>query len=175
MPVRAGRHVGDANKSPKEILAYVAALDRALHQGANRFGLCDMPTKQSQPPKRKARADAQRNRERILEVAKEVFIRSGANTSLNDIAKEAGVGPGTLYRHFPTREELLQAVYRSELEKRSRGGTEVCSDDVSDRSVASLVAALRGCHRTKTTHRPCAQCAGRRSQEDVRSFLRSDA
>jgi AcrR family transcriptional regulator len=52
-----------------------------------------------------------------LEVAKEAFTRSGANTSLDDIAKQAGVGPGTLYRHFPAREELLQAVYRSELEK----------------------------------------------------------
>jgi AcrR family transcriptional regulator len=76
-----------------------------------------MRTKRSQPPKRKPRADAQRNRERILEVAKEAFTRSGANASLDDIAKQAGVGPGTLYRHFPTREELLQAVYRSELEK----------------------------------------------------------
>ena len=66
---------------------------------------------------RKPRADAQRNRERILEVAKRAFTRSGASASLDDIAKEAGVGPGTLYRHFPTREELLQAVYRSELEK----------------------------------------------------------
>ena len=66
---------------------------------------------------RKPRADAQRNRERILEVAKLAFTRSGANTSLDDIASRAGVGPGTLYRHFPTREELLQAVYRSEMEK----------------------------------------------------------
>jgi AcrR family transcriptional regulator len=76
-----------------------------------------MPTKRSQPPKRKPRADARRNRERILEVAKLAFTRSGADASLDDIAKESGVGPGTLYRHFPTREELLQAVYRSELEK----------------------------------------------------------
>jgi AcrR family transcriptional regulator len=65
---------------------------------------------------RKPRADAQRNRERILEVAKLAFTRSGADTSLDDIAKQAGVGPGTLYRHFPTREELLKAVYRNELE-----------------------------------------------------------
>ena len=76
-----------------------------------------MPTKRSQPPKRKPRVDAQRNRDRILEVAKRAFTRSGANTSLDDIAKQAGVGPGTLYRHFPAREELLQAVYRSEMEK----------------------------------------------------------
>jgi AcrR family transcriptional regulator len=76
-----------------------------------------MPTKRSSSPKRTPRADAQRNRERILEVAKEAFTRSGANASLDDIAKQARVGPGTLYRHFPTREELLQAVYRSEIEK----------------------------------------------------------
>ena len=66
---------------------------------------------------RKPRADAERNRERILEAAKEAFTRFGADASLDDIAKQAGVGPGTLYRHFPAREELLQAVYRSELEK----------------------------------------------------------
>ncbi len=78
-----------------------------------------MPTKRSQRPKRKPRADAQRNRESILEVAKKAFTRSGANTSLDDIANDAGVGPGTLYRHFPTREDLLQAVYRSEMEKLS--------------------------------------------------------
>ena len=76
-----------------------------------------MPSKRPQPAERKPRADAQRNRERILEVAKRAFTRSGQNTSLDDIASEAGVGPGTLYRHFPTREELLQAVYRSEMEK----------------------------------------------------------
>ena len=75
-----------------------------------------MPKKPPQP-KRRPRADAERNRERILEVAKEAFARDGANTSLDDIAKQAEVGPGTLYRHFPTREELLQTVYRSELEK----------------------------------------------------------
>jgi len=69
------------------------------------------------PPARKPRADAQRNRERILEVAKEVFTRDGAAASLDDIARRAGIGPGTLYRHFPTRDDLIEAVYRSEVEK----------------------------------------------------------
>jgi AcrR family transcriptional regulator len=50
-------------------------------------------------------------------VAKQEFTRSGANAILEEIAKQAGVGPGTLYRHFRTREELLVAVYRSEMEK----------------------------------------------------------
>src|SRR6476620_917354 len=76
-----------------------------------------MPTKNQKIAPRKPRTDAQRNRERILEVAKRAFTRSGANASLDDIAKEAGVGPGTLYRHFPTRDELLEAVYRTEVEK----------------------------------------------------------
>jgi AcrR family transcriptional regulator len=66
---------------------------------------------------RKPRTDAQRNRERILEVAKGAFTRSGANASLDDIAKEAGIGAGTLYRHFPTRDALIEGVYRTEVEK----------------------------------------------------------
>lgn len=65
---------------------------------------------------RKPRSDAQRNRELIIQVAKEAFTENGAGTSLDDIAKKAGVGPGTLYRHFPTREALLEAVYRTDVE-----------------------------------------------------------
>src|SRR3984885_9860842 len=76
-----------------------------------------MAKKRSQPARRKLRTDAQRNRERILEVAKDAFSRSGADASLDDIAKQAGVGAGTLYRHFPTRDALIEAVYRSEVEK----------------------------------------------------------
>ena len=75
-----------------------------------------MPTKRLKPA-RKPRTDALQNRERILEVAKEAFTRSGANASLDDIANQADVGPGTLYRHFPTRDALLEAVYRTEVEK----------------------------------------------------------
>jgi AcrR family transcriptional regulator len=76
-----------------------------------------MDKKRSSSRDRKPRADAQRNRALLLEVAKQEFTRSGANASLEDIAQQAGVGPGTLYRHFPTREDLLEAVYRSELER----------------------------------------------------------
>lgn len=73
--------------------------------------------RRSKPKVRRPRADAQRNRERILEVAKEAFTRSGADVSLDDVAKQAAVGAGTLYRHFPTRDALLEAVYRSEVAK----------------------------------------------------------
>jgi AcrR family transcriptional regulator len=76
-----------------------------------------MVTKTPEITDRKPRADAARNRERILEVAKLEFTRVGANASLEEIAKKAGVGPGTLYRHFPTREALLVEVYRKEVEK----------------------------------------------------------
>jgi len=83
-----------------------------------------MVAKRPQSGQRKPRADALRNRERILEVAKQAFTRWGANASLDDMAKQAGVGPGTLYRHFPTREELLKAVYQNELEKLATAGEE---------------------------------------------------
>ena len=76
-----------------------------------------MSTKHPKPARRKPRADAQRNRERVLEVSKQAFTRYGASASLDDIAKEAGVGAGTLYRHFPTRDALIEAVYRTEVEK----------------------------------------------------------
>ncbi|MGA2574682.1 MAG: TetR/AcrR family transcriptional regulator [Bryobacteraceae bacterium] len=76
-----------------------------------------MATKRPLPLQRKPRADAERNRDRVLEVAKQAFTRSGADASLDDIAKQAGVGAGTLYRHFPSRAALIEAVYRTEVEK----------------------------------------------------------
>ena len=76
-----------------------------------------MVRKKARNSSRKPRADAQHNRERILEVAKLAFTRSGADISLDEVAKQSGVGPGTLYRHFPTRGALLEAVYRSEVER----------------------------------------------------------
>jgi AcrR family transcriptional regulator len=77
-----------------------------------------MPAKkQLKTPPRKPRADAQRNRARILAIAKRAFTRSGANVSLDEVARQARIGAGTLYRHFPTRDALLEAVYRTEVEK----------------------------------------------------------
>src|SRR5271170_7371218 len=66
---------------------------------------------------RKPRADAVRNRERVLEAAKAVFSAGGPDASLEAVARRAGVGIGTLYRHFPTREALFEAVYRHEVEQ----------------------------------------------------------
>ena len=66
---------------------------------------------------RKPRADAQRNRIRLLETAKAAFAEKGSGASLDEIARTAGVGAGTLYRHFPTRDALIEAVYRNETEQ----------------------------------------------------------
>ncbi|TDV54102.1 TetR/AcrR family transcriptional regulator [Actinophytocola oryzae] len=62
------------------------------------------------------RADARRNYERIVATAREVFFEHGVEVPLDDIVKRAGVGAGTLYRHFPTRDVLVEAVYRQEIE-----------------------------------------------------------
>jgi len=66
---------------------------------------------------RKPRADAVRNRERVLEAAKAVFSAGGPDASLEAVARRAGVGIGTLYRHFPTRQSLFEAVYRREVQQ----------------------------------------------------------
>jgi AcrR family transcriptional regulator len=72
---------------------------------------------QSAETVRKPRADAVRNRERVLEAAKAVFSAGGPDASLEAVARRAGVGIGTLYRHFPTREALFEAVYRREVQQ----------------------------------------------------------
>jgi AcrR family transcriptional regulator len=66
---------------------------------------------------RPLRADAQRNRDRLLDVAVRAFSHDGPDVTLDAIAREAGVGIGTLYRHFPTREALVDAAYRNELSR----------------------------------------------------------
>lgn len=68
-------------------------------------------------PSRKPRADAERNRLRLLEAARAAFASEGTTASLEDIARSAEVGIGTLYRHFPTRDALVAEVYRNEAEK----------------------------------------------------------
>jgi AcrR family transcriptional regulator len=68
-------------------------------------------------PARKPRADSIRNRERVLQAAKAVFAAGGPQASLEAVAHRAGVGIGTLYRHFPTRQALFEAVYRHEIDE----------------------------------------------------------
>ena len=76
-----------------------------------------MPQTRKTPAPRKPRADAARNREKVLEAAKAVFSVGGPDASLEAVAKAAGVGIGTLYRHFPTRQALFEAVYRREVQQ----------------------------------------------------------
>ncbi len=66
---------------------------------------------------RPLRADARRNRDRLLEVAVRAFSQEGPDVPLDSIARSAGLGIGTLYRHFPTREALVEAAYRTELDR----------------------------------------------------------
>jgi AcrR family transcriptional regulator len=73
------------------------------------------------------RADATRNREQLLEVATRVFTSADTEPSMRAIAREAGVGIGTLYRHFPTRESLVEAVYRDQVTRLTTGAQELLS------------------------------------------------
>ncbi len=77
-----------------------------------------------QPPTKPRRADAQRNYDKVVAAAREAFTETGASTSLEEIARRAGVGIGTLYRHFPNRQALLEAVYVGEVEDLARSVAE---------------------------------------------------
>ena len=79
--------------------------------------MSEAPAQVPGPPARPARADARRNYDRLVAAATEAFSRDGFEASLDGIAKAAGVGPGTLYRHFPTRLSLLEAVYVEQVEQ----------------------------------------------------------
>lgn len=81
------------------------------------------------------RSDAQKNYERLLDVARQALAESGAEASLRDIARRAGVGLGTLYRHFPTREALLEALLRSSFEDLATKADGLQHADASDRAL----------------------------------------
>ena len=76
-----------------------------------------------EPAGRKPRADGQRNRERLINAAKTAFADIGPEVSLDEIARRAGVGIGTLYRHFPTRDAVVEAVYRREVQQLADAAT----------------------------------------------------
>lgn len=81
---------------------------------------------------KKLRADAQRNRDRLVEVAAAAFAAHGVDASLEEIARQAGVGIGTLYRHFPTREHLVEVVYRREVEGLCQAADELSRTETPD-------------------------------------------
>jgi AcrR family transcriptional regulator len=80
-------------------------------------------------PARPKRADARRNYEKVLAAAREAFAEGGESTALEEIARRAGVGIGTLYRHFPSRQALLEAVYVDEVEEVCRTAAQLDGDD----------------------------------------------
>jgi AcrR family transcriptional regulator len=80
------------------------------------------------PRQRATRADAARNREQLLEAATRVLASSGTEASMRALAREAGVGIGTLYRHFPTRESLVEAVYRDQVVRLTSGARDLLAD-----------------------------------------------
>jgi AcrR family transcriptional regulator len=81
----------------------------------------------TEPETRAPRADATRNRDQLLAVATRVFVSAGAEPSMRAIAREAGVGIATLYRHFPTRESLVDAVYRDQVGRLTTGARDLVS------------------------------------------------
>ncbi|MYV58076.1 TetR/AcrR family transcriptional regulator [Streptomyces sp. SID3212] len=88
-------------------------------------------------PARSKRADAQRNQQTLLSAAAEVFVTSGVDAPIREIAARAGVGLGTIYRHFPTRADLVVAVYRHQVEACAEAGPSLLE------SAGSPLAALR--------------------------------
>ena len=96
------------------------------------------------------RADAQRNYQRLLSAAVATFAEHGADdVSLEEIARRAGVGIGTLYRHFPTRQALLEAVYRDQVEALRARADELLESDSPGEAVALWLRALMAFSSTK--------------------------
>jgi AcrR family transcriptional regulator len=90
---------------------------------------------------RKPRADAARNRERILDAARAAFATRGTQASLDEIARSAGVGAGTLYRHFPTRDDLVQAVFVEGIETLQQHADELLDSDAPGDALAQWLRA----------------------------------
>ena len=95
-------------------------------------------TAETSPPGRAQRADARRNHDKIVVAAVEAFAENGASTSLEAIARRAGVGIGTLYRHFPTRQALLEAVYVGEVQELCGASRDVLTMPAWDGFVALM-------------------------------------
>jgi AcrR family transcriptional regulator len=93
-------------------------------------------------PKATPRADAQRNRERLLAAASDAFRGADRQVTLEAVAKRAGVGIGTLYRHFPTREALVEAVYRNELDRLVTAGEELLAAEPPDVALRAWMDAF---------------------------------
>ena len=103
------------------------------------------------PAEKTLRADAQRNRDKLVKAASLAFSQHGIDTSLEEIAERAGVGIGTLYRHFPTREHLVEVIYRREVEALCQAADDLAKKHPPDLALAEwmqrfvdYIAAKRG-------------------------------
>ena len=132
----------------------------------------EQPSRRS--PRRKPRADGQRNRERLMEAAKAAFAEVGADVSLDEIARRAGVGIGTLYRHFPTRDAIVEAVYRREVQQLAEPATRLLDDAAARRGAARMDAAVRRLYRHQEGHRAGPGLDRRRRIGALRRLGRAD-
>ena len=96
------------------------------------------PASAAPDPPARLRSDAQRNKERLLTSAATVFVRSGVDAPIREIALEAGIGVATVYRHFPTRADLVVAVYRHQVEACAEAGQQLLATEMS--AFAALVS-----------------------------------
>jgi AcrR family transcriptional regulator len=103
-----------------------------------------MSHSESPHPQRRRRADAERNRLRLLDIARAAFASGDATVTLERIARDAGVGIGTLYRHFPTREALVEALYRQELDELCASAAELLETLTPERALRAWMEHFRG-------------------------------
>jgi AcrR family transcriptional regulator len=101
-------------------------------------------TKDPAPAAPKLRSDAKRNRTKLIEAAARAFAERGSGASLEEVARLAGVGIGTLYRHFPTREHLVAVVYRRELELLATAATDLMADKAPDAALEAWMYRFVG-------------------------------
>src|SRR5580693_10527725 len=136
-----------------------------------------MPTSPEQP--RQLRGDAQRNRERLLAAARELFAERGVEVAMADIARHAGVSNGTLYNRFPTREDLIEAVFIDRLETMVALAAHALANDDPWRglvgyltAVCELQAADRGFNEVAARGLPPSPAARRLQEEGQAAIAR---
>jgi AcrR family transcriptional regulator len=128
----------DAGGTVRESAADRAARGRDAGGAAYESGAARPVRESSGLARRPKRADARRNYDRLIAAAREAFTEADRSASLEDIARRAGVGIGTLYRHFPTRADLIEAVYVEEVEAVCRSASGLADKDPWDALVSWL-------------------------------------
>ena len=109
------------------------------------------------PPEKAMRADARRNRDKLIAAAKDLYAETGTDVSLDAVARRAGVGAGTLYRHFPTREALVEAAYRSEVAELSAAADDLLATRPPDVALAEWMGRFVAYAATKRGMRAALQ------------------